>query len=119
MKSATCRALQENWVEKCVNVLNSTSSTTCSDECKNATHELFKDPQGYKLRDCDCGHYDNELFVGPKNPEDMAKISKCFTHQSIMRKICGFDYADQCQKCQTKKGKYTCMYLTSYSNLTM
>ena len=103
MKSTKCRELHENLKEKCVDVLNSTTDT-CSDECRNATRELFNDPQGYNFRECDCGMYENGFFAGPKNPEEMAEIQKCFVHRSRMREICGLDDAGQCQKCEAKKG---------------
>lgn len=103
MKSTKCRELHENLIEKCLDVLNSTTNT-CSDECRNATRELFNDPQGYNFRECDCGMYDSGFFAGPNNPEEMAGIRQCFMHQSRMREICGFNDAGQCQKCEAKKG---------------
>ena len=103
LKSTKCSGLLENVVDKCADVLNSTINT-CSDECKNATYELYSDPQGYHYRECDCGMYGNSFFVGPNNPEELAAIDYCYATRSLWRDLCGVYDAGQCHQCEAKKG---------------
>lgn len=101
MKDNTCRELHKVWEAECMDVWNSTIDM-CSDQCKNATNELYKDPHGQNFKWCDCGPHEN-IFDGPRTPKEMAAIDQCFVRQSKMRKICKFDDAGQCQKCEAKK----------------
>ena len=85
-------------------VLNSTT-TTCSDECKNATREMLDDLHGRNFAGCDCGLYLHNMLDGP-NAEAAAKVDECFKRQSNMREMCGLTDAGQCQNCEAKKSMY-------------
>lgn len=110
MMSNSCRSLHEDWEEKCTEVWNSTTNT-CSEECKNATHELHEDPQGRKFKLCDCGESDPER-IGPK---EIAAARQCFLRKSKMGEICKFGYVGHCQKCAAKKGIDVTVTLSMFS----
>lgn len=103
MKSTVCRELFEGWEETCVDVWNSTTST-CSDECRNATYELTNDRFGRNFMGCDCGLHHSSFLDGPKRQTEIIEIDQCFVRQSKMREVCGFNDAGQCQNCAAKKG---------------
>ena len=56
----------------------------CSNECKNATVELYNDLYGQHLRGCDCGA--RPLYISPP-PEQV----KCFKHKIKMQEVCKID----------------------------
>ena len=73
------------------------TTESCSNECKNATVELYNDLHGQDLRGCDCGT--RTLYSSPL-PEQV----KCFERKTKMEEVCNIDDTRQCQSCKAKKG---------------
>ena len=94
----SCKRLYENWEKKCINLWESTIDR-CSDECKNATVELYSDLHGQDLRGCDCGTHDytNDLTQLPEQV-------KCFERKIKIQEECKIYDANQYQSCKAKKG---------------
>ena len=95
-KSDSCKRLYEDWEKKCMDVWESTTEM-CSNECKNATVELYNDLYGQHLRGCDCGA--RPLYISPP-PEQV----KCFERKIKMEEVCKMNDTKQCQSCKAKKG---------------
>ena len=97
-ESDSCKRLYENWEKKCTDLWESTTDG-CSDECKNATVELYHDLYGQDLRGCDCGTHDyaNGLTQLPE------KV-RCFERKIKLQEVCKINDANQCQGCRAKKG---------------
>ena len=94
----SCKRLYEDWEESCVDLWESTTNG-CSDECKNATVELYNDLHGQDLRDCDCGTHDYTNGL-TQLPEQV----KCFEHKIKLQEVCKISDSNQCQSCRAKKG---------------
>ena len=95
-KSDSCKRLYEDWEKKCMDVWESTTEM-CSNECKNATVELYNDLYGQHLRGCDCGALGSYRFPLPE------KV-KCFERKIKMEEVCKMNDTKQCQSCKAKKG---------------
>ena len=98
-KFDSCRRLYEDWEKKCIGVWESTNGS-CSNECKNATVELYNDLHGQDLRGCDCGSH--AFYSSPLALPDQAV--KCFERKIKMEEVCNIDDTNQCQSCKVKKG---------------
>ena len=73
------------------------TTETCSNECKNATVELYNDWHGQNLRGCNCGAVG---FHSSPLPEKV----KCFERKIKMEEVCKIDDTNKCQNCKAKKG---------------
>ena len=86
------------------------STDMCSDECKNATHNLYQDQYGKLFKWCDCGmHLSSNLIEAVKSAEEMALSRKCFKRRYQMQTLCNEENVNQCLNCQAEKGTMICI----------
>ena len=97
-ESDSCKRLYEDWEKKCTDLWESMTDG-CSDECKNATVELYNDLYGQDLRGCDCGTHD--YTIGLTQPPEQVR---CFERKIKLQEVCKINDANQCQGCRAKKG---------------